>query len=77
MESDRRLTLNEIHTGHREQPMCEAQTNRAEQFTLAHTQREMSPAKQTEKEFKIHSIFRKRSFSHLMAKSMLKMLIRN
>lgn len=28
MESDRRLTLNEIHTGHLEQPMCEGQTNR-------------------------------------------------
>lgn len=27
IESDRRLTLNEIHTGHLEQPMCEGQTN--------------------------------------------------
>lgn len=27
IESDRRLTLNEIHTGQLEQPMCEGQTN--------------------------------------------------
>lgn len=41
MESDRRLTLNEIHTGHLEQPMCEGQTNGVELFTLAHTNGEM------------------------------------
>lgn len=30
IESDRRLTLNEIHTGHQEQTTCEGQTNRGE-----------------------------------------------
>lgn len=37
MESDRRLTLNEIHTGHLERPMCEGQTNRRESRSHFHT----------------------------------------
>lgn len=38
IESDRRLTFNEIHTGHLEQPMCEGQTSRGESCSHLLTQ---------------------------------------
>lgn len=37
MESDRRLTLNEIHTGHLERPTCGGQTNRRGSRSHFHT----------------------------------------
>lgn len=57
MESDRRLTLNEIHTGHLERPTCGGQTNgrgsRSHFHTLAARCSHFSKTK--EKLFKIES----------------------